>query len=112
MNTHDDIDIAVDLEEERQIVLWGEQNHPDGTGPVYTEAADLAKASCEAAFANGEGTWLDILIEEVFEAAEEDDEDKLIEELVQVAAVAKNWVRSIRRRQAAEASTAVLTDAA
>lgn len=97
----DEIDAAVEDEEVRQIELWGVQSHLDGTGEQFEAAADLAKASCEAAFNEGTGTYLDILVEEVFEAAAEPDPDKLYIELTQVAAVAKNWMRAIRRRQEA-----------
>jgi hypothetical protein len=101
VTTNDYVHDAVQAEEDRQVELWGEQNHPDGTGEDFAVAASMAKEACEAAFANGTGTWLDILVEEVFEAAEEADEEALIVELTQVAAVAKNWIRAIKRRQAA-----------
>lgn len=88
-------------EEERQDERWGRQDHPDGTGPTPTnlfhrnKAQDLTKKN----FANGVGTWRDILTEEVTEAFAEEDSEKLKEELIQVAAVAQQWVRAIERRQ-------------
>ncbi|TIH26025.1 NUDIX hydrolase, partial [Subtercola vilae] len=42
--------------------------------------------------------WQDILLEEVFEAFAESDTSKLRTELIQVAAVAQQWVEAIDRR--------------
>ncbi|MEB0303834.1 hypothetical protein QN345_00575 [Cryobacterium sp. 10I1] len=102
-------------ERTRQNEKWGEQNHPNGTGPgckpladVTTEhysypaedLATLAKLATDRAAARGDVTWRDILIEEVFEAFAEDDPAKLRAELVQVAAVAQQWVEAIDRSHA------------
>lgn len=102
----------------RQDAKWGEQNHPDGTGPRkkplyelaphdrdgYSPSAaritQLARRNCDAAAQRGELTWRDILLEEVFEALAEDDPARLREELVQVAAVAAAWTEAIDRRAA------------
>ena len=103
-------------ERARQDAKWGEQNHPDGTGPEtrpllphlrinalppHAHARDLADAftsSTNDHAAADNVTWTDILLEEVFEALAEDDETKLRTELVQVAAVAAQWVEAIDRR--------------
>ncbi|MHA4776035.1 hypothetical protein L1085_016185 [Streptomyces sp. MSC1_001] len=90
---------AVDDERLAQLAKWGDQKHPDGTGSLVQAAeADKARAGCQAAFARGEGTWMHVLIEEVFEALAEDDLVKLRAELVQVAAVAAAWVQDIDTR--------------
>ncbi|MFE4658123.1 hypothetical protein ACFRFJ_15740 [Streptomyces hydrogenans] len=90
---------AVDIERQAQLAKWGEQKHPDGTGsPVQAAEADKARAGCQDAFARGEGTWMHVLVEEVFEALAEDDLVKLRAELVQVAAVAAAWIRDIDTR--------------
>lgn len=84
----------------RQDATWGEQNHPDGTGrPGSREFADYVRALCKA---NGpaEDNWRDILYEEVAEAFAETDPAKLRAELIQVAAVAVNWIGAIDRRTA------------
>ncbi|MCC3276394.1 hypothetical protein LJ753_10985 [Arthrobacter sp. zg-Y20] len=102
-----------------QNTKWGEQNHPDGTGPATrpllaicsneTDAAalaDLATFSTGTASEVGVVTWRDILLEEMFEALAESDPAKLRTELVQVAAVAAQWVEAIdRRTSAGEAQT-------
>lgn len=102
---------AVAAERRRQDAKWGEQNHPDGTGP-YEEpvaqilgdyikaerAADLAKGATDLAAERGDVTWADILLEEVFEALAEKDPLRLRGELVQVSAVAQQWVESIDRQ--------------
>jgi hypothetical protein len=94
-------------ERERQNAKWGEQNHPDGTGPDVLlapiggragDAADLARDLCQAAAREGVCTWLAIAREEMFEAFAEADPAKLRTELVQSAAVLVQWVEAIDRR--------------
>lgn len=89
----------VATERKRQHAKWGEQDHPDGTGgTAHGGLSDVYRQECEAAFREGRGTYADILLEEVFEAMEEDDPAKLRAELIQVAAVAVAWVEAIDRR--------------
>lgn len=97
----------------RQDGKWGQQNHPDGTGglPLYTfsdvnldmrsaeQLARIFRNRCEYFFEHREGTWRDILLEEVFETIAESGPVKLRAELLQVAAVAVAWVEAIDRRQ-------------
>lgn len=112
------------LEALRSIGKHGDQAHlPDGTGPdsyplvVYPgipylmddlQASSLAsfatydtKAHSQNEGGDGTVTWWHILREEVFEAAAEEDPDKLRAELVQVAAVALKWAEAIDRRNRA-----------
>lgn len=96
-------DVLAEVAHERtlQDVKWGQQNHPDGTGYAYLqEKADQARRDCDAAFANGTGTWRHILREEYHEALASTDEASLRAELVQVAAVAASWIEAIDRRHA------------
>jgi hypothetical protein len=99
-------------EREAQNEKWGEQNHPDGTGPnlelsglpgyygYAPDFADWAKDRCNKEFRQGHGTWEHILTEEWGEVLEESDVVKLRAELIQVAAVAVAWVEAIDRRGA------------
>lgn len=93
-------------ERQRQDAMWGEQNHPDGTGDwgklgiPRRKLADIARWHCEQAFKGGEGTWYHILNEEWCEAIAEDDPLKLRKELTQCAAVIVAWVEAIDRRLA------------
>lgn len=96
-------------ERELQETVWGEQNHPNGTGPderllgnlpVYGRLRDQCKKRTDIAAAAGSLTFADILLEEVFEAVAEEDPDKLRAELIQVAAVAAQWVEAIDRADA------------
>ena len=87
-------------ERARQDAKWGEQNHLDGTGPLFRPVADAARSTCEAAFTTGQGTWQHILAEEFYEAVAETDPQKLRTELIQVAAVAIAWAEAIDRRDA------------
>jgi hypothetical protein len=89
----------------RQDAKWGEQNHPDGTGPVErqfaVEQANAYRDICDTRAEMGLLTFADILLEEVFEALAESDPEKLAIELVQVSAVAVSWVEAIKRRRLA-----------
>lgn len=88
-------------ERTRQDAKWGEQNHPDGTGaPGSAEVADSAREACDRAAEHGVAFWSLILLEEVSEAIAESDPAALRGELVQVAAVAVNWIEAIDRRNA------------
>ena len=92
----------VAAERQRQDERWGEQNHPDGTGPQFGVVAEEMRKACDAAFSVGVGTWMDILTEEFYEACAESDPAALREELIQVAAVATAWAEAIDRRLATE----------
>jgi hypothetical protein len=97
---------------------WGIQRHRDGTGKGYgndmlvdldrfgmdtaANPADVARdrANHYAGLNNGDALeWEQILTEEFFEALEESDPAKLRTELLQVAAVALNWVTDIDSRE-------------
>lgn len=94
-------------ERARQDEKWGEQNHSDGTAanipwPLFvgdaTAAARRAKQRADERAKTGTVTFRDILTEEVAEAYAESDPAKLRAELVQVAAVAVQWIEAIDRR--------------
>lgn len=92
---------ALRAERARQQALWGEQNHPDGTGGYFDDTnAKVARAACDLAFRRRH-----ILEEEVAEAYAETDPERLTSELVQVAAVALAWVEAIQRRQRPDAES-------
>jgi hypothetical protein len=107
-----DYDILIEIQQERtrQDQKWGEQNHPDGTGPDeillgmssydYEYLTKMAKEATDTHAAEGTCTFADILLEEVFEALAEKDQDKLRKELIQVAAVAAQWAQKIDRDKA------------
>lgn len=97
----------------RQDEKWGEQNHPDGTGPdvvllgnPMAELANLMRTATNNAADDGRLTWAHILLEEVFEALAEEDPARLRTELIQVAAVATAHVEAIDRRGLARVTTA------
>ncbi len=114
--------VVLELAEERtrQTAKHGDQSHlPDGTGPALWLSMDddyvrrhgirrdnlaaWAKARTDAASqAHGDGsiTFEHILTEEWAEAIAESDPDALRAELVQVAAVAVQWVEAIDLRAA------------
>lgn len=93
-------------ERRRQHAKWGQQDLLDGTGPGMledistgvTSAADAQRACMERA-RDGDLTYSDILWEEFAEAMEESDPARLRAELLQVAAVAVQWVEAIDRRK-------------
>lgn len=88
-------------ERARQEVLWGKQNHPNGTSIKFKPLADAARNNCRAAAAGGANTWMHIMREEVWEALSETDRVKLREELVQVASVAVAWIEDLDEQAAA-----------
>jgi hypothetical protein len=92
-----------------QDAKWGEQNHPDGTGPLLPwplsqlraeTARDMIRDAVDDDARTGRSTWRLILLEEVAEALAEDDPAALRRELVQVAAIATQWAEAIDRRPA------------
>ena len=93
--------MEVRAERRRQDEQWGEQNHPyrsplsgrDG----FLDLAEEWKRTNAARVDAGSLSWDGILLEEVFEALAEENKDRRIEELIQVAAVAVAMVEAIRR---------------
>lgn len=102
-----DVLVEVGHERERQDVKWGEQNHPNGTGPdvnivhvggvTNAELAERARERTNRCAARGTVTYEQILTEEWAEAIACDDPAALRAELIQVAAVAVAWVEKIDR---------------
>lgn len=112
--------IEVAQERKRQDQKWGEQNHPDGTGPSqhllgmgyydtmsfdFEDIAEACKQRTDRHAKKGTVTFADILLEEVFEALAEEDQDRLRTELIQVAAVATQWAQKIDRDKTRRAAT-------
>lgn len=111
-------DVFEEVQDElnRQDEKWGEQNHPNGTGPdhvmwpavavkvkSYGAIADAAKQATDTAAKLGGLTYADILLEEVFEAMAEADAARLRAELIQSAAVCVAWIQKIDRDKAGKA---------
>lgn len=121
MNRRAQILRDIDVERDRQHSKWGKQEHLFGVGPdqqplfeigrqlavldgdnlgtapaLEVEAA--AKAATDLNAKVGIVTYADILLEEVFEALGSDTPEALRKELVQVAAVAVQWVELIDER--------------
>lgn len=104
-------------ERSRQDEKWGEQDHPDDTGPITrplcghgsadldlrtaTELVAHFRDTCDNRARRGSLGWSDILLKEVIEAVAESDPAQLRKELIQVAAVAVSWVEAIDRRATA-----------
>ncbi len=103
----------VAVERAKNALKWGEQNWPDGTGPsvIRLRKRDAIQAQVNAGMKSGAVSYYQILKEEFREVACEDDESQLIDELVDVASVAMDWIETIQRRQAARAAQARLTGA-
>ena len=108
---------AIREEIKAQDIKWHEQNHPDGTGPysyplegivptatnvtaLYLEIKAKEKTDSKAQL--GKCTFKDILLEEVFEALAAEDQDRLVEELIQSAAVIVQWIAKIGRDKSTE----------
>ena len=87
-------------ERARQDELWGEQNHPDGTGSVWQKQmlADVRKDNAYA-LQDNKMTWALILLEEVYEVMAEWDPARIEEELDEVIAVAAAWRECLMRKK-------------
>lgn len=82
---------------------FGDQSqNPFGTGKEYSELANKYKGICNAKVEDKTVTWADILLEEVFEALEQEDPDSVRHEMIQVAAVAVAICERIDQLQAEE----------
>jgi hypothetical protein len=92
-----DVVCEVIEERKRQHAKWGEQDFANGTGPDFRASARVRRENCEYAHRHGGLTYLHILDEEVYEAFAESDPVKLRAELIQVAAVAVQWVEKLDR---------------
>lgn len=107
------VDLLARANEEciRQDVLWGQQNHALVFDQYATHRSGVRGFS-RSYFANEARLWKDandtrsdakalgwdgILLEEVFEALAENDPERAITELIQVAAVALSAAKSIAR---------------
>lgn len=90
---------AIRRERLNQDAKWGEQNHPNGTGSRWSAYAGYFRAVCNFRAREKTLTWRDILLEEVYEALAESKPEALREELIQVAAVATNWIEAIDRKE-------------
>jgi len=105
--------VDVDIEMGANLIRWGVQDYPDvsdlqapGLGEQFARdaAADRAQYwKLENGRRDREGalSWDGVLLEETYEALAEADPVKLKAELVQVAAVAAQWIEAIDRRLAA-----------
>jgi hypothetical protein len=59
---------------------------------------DAQRAGTDRKLADGTATWLDVVLEETYEAFAETDPALLRAELVQVAAMAIRWINDIDQR--------------
>ena len=85
-------------EMQRQVELWGVQEHPNGTGDKeFVLGLKETREVIEEAEEGDQLTWSMILAEEFLEAMAETDPEKLRTELIQVAAVAATWVQALDR---------------
>jgi hypothetical protein len=92
--------LKIASERYRQDEKWGTQEYQDGTGSQdYKDLCKEAKRHCEHKASIGNQSWAAVLLEEVYEALEETDPEKLGAELIQVAAVCIAWVECIARRK-------------
>lgn len=91
-------------ERERQDFRWGEQNHKDRPEGLNFALLRLNvenwQQENDRRVKGDRLAWDGVLLEEVWEALAEVNEDRLREELIQVAAVAVAWVEAIDRRAA------------
>ena len=99
---------AIAAEIVKQDEKWGQQDHPMNGGKIpergrisHDGQADVWKAINDARKTAGQLGWDGILLEESYEAAGARTVEEQIEELVQVAAVAVQAIRALKRQAAA-----------
>ena len=108
---HVTADVLAEVLNERsaQDDKWGEQNHRSyfslPSARPFARKAEQWQDINDARASEGELTWDGILLEEVFEALAETDDQARRVELIQVAAVAVGEVEAIDRRNAVEGDT-------
>ena len=100
---------AIQREQDRQLAKWGQQDHPsflemdDDEREDRRKFSEAVKEDTDDAAKDGTLTWEHILVEELFEAkAETENDENLKTELIQVAAVALSWIESIERKRRME----------
>lgn len=106
MEMTDNVLEEIRAERQRQIALWGEENHP----MVYEgydhedrkRSLEIIRIKNKSSAKTGNENWHDILTEEFFEVFAETDPVKQREELVQVAAVAVAMIECLDRKMWAE----------
>lgn len=92
-------------ERTKQNAKWGEQNHPNLHEEssrvlfVFASLANHYRTLNDLAAKDGTLEWTGILLEEVYEAISESDDNALRAELIQVAAVAVAWIEALDRRR-------------
>lgn len=93
-------------EKERQVSLWGVQNHnivnyeiPHELRMSYYSLPreEKAKKNCNKAAKEGILTWGDIIVEELVEALNAKTPEEMREELIQCCAVLLSMVESLQR---------------
>ena len=98
------IDVYAERDRQRLLGHLDSHDYADGTGQHLDRALPLPSAASVRARAEAASAvpWSLVLLEEVLEALEEDDEARLREELIQVAAVAVRWAGAIDERMLEE----------
>lgn len=104
------------IETNEQLAKWGVQNHPalhsENARRDFAKLAEKWKSINDARVRDGSIAWDGILLEEVFEALELTDPFAMIDELVQVAAVAISMAASIERNNRGPDPVTVLSSEA
>lgn len=90
-------DIIADIvnERHRQLQLWGTQHWPNGTSKTWDQLRKEVTRQTDKATKDKRLTWQLILWEEVLEVFSETNPTNLRQELVQVAAVALQWIEAL-----------------
>ena len=92
----------IDVERKNQTAKWGEQDWPmlrdDVELAYYKYQLEMQRKRAKELEETENWTWMDILCEEVLEAATETDPARQREELIQVLAVGVQIVEAIDRK--------------
>lgn len=87
----------------KAMAKFPDQHLPNGTGGgEWAVMRDRRREVVDHKLSNGTATWMDVVLEESYEAFAETDPVPLRAELVQVAAMAIRWIQDIDRRPTGE----------
>jgi hypothetical protein len=86
---------AIECARNRSVFYEGTQELPSGTSPNYIDRKDHFVAALHHCWAEGEATWLDVLLADVYGVASETNPAELRRRLADTAATITFWIEQL-----------------